>query len=271
MIVLALDTTTRGGSVAITRDGALVEVSAGDESLTHAARLPGDIVRCLGRHGLGLADVDLFAVAAGPGSFTGLRIGIATVQGLAFAGRRPVVAVSALDALAYAATRETPSGPSLIGAWMDAQRHEVYACLYSRVGSAPISPASAAEPGDKSAAGLGDLRVVTAAEVGSPELVLERWAQELHVASVFVGDGASAYHALLSQRLGDRATVLDRLPVAPAIAEIAGRRARLGLAITPHAIKPIYVRRPDAELARDRRAGSESRTVVSARHARGVS
>jgi tRNA threonylcarbamoyl adenosine modification protein YeaZ len=103
MIVLALDTTTRAGSLALVRDRRLLEVFVGDGSRTHAARLPGDLLDCLTRHGLSLQDVDLFAVAAGPGSFTGLRIGIATIQGLAFASGRNLVGVSALEALALSA------------------------------------------------------------------------------------------------------------------------------------------------------------------------
>jgi len=77
----------------------LVE-SPGDPAHTHGQRLPGELMRLLDQAGVRIEDVDLFAVAAGPGSFTGLRVGIATVQGLAMARRRRVVAGSTLDALA---------------------------------------------------------------------------------------------------------------------------------------------------------------------------
>src|ERR687895_1137349 len=99
MLVLALDTTTRQGSVALARDGALLATYVGDAAITHGERLPGDLVRVLDAHGLRVSDVDVFAVAAGPGSFTGLRVGIATLQGLALANARPLVGVSALDAI----------------------------------------------------------------------------------------------------------------------------------------------------------------------------
>src|SRR5687767_10917964 len=98
MLVLALDTTTRQGSVALAGDGGLVGVYAGDAAITHGERLPGDVTSLLDAHHLRLADVDLFAVASGPGSFTGLRIGIAIMQGFAFAGGKPLVGISALDA-----------------------------------------------------------------------------------------------------------------------------------------------------------------------------
>src|SRR5262245_4767333 len=83
MFVLALDTTTSHGSCALTRDGALLVEVAADPSQEPATRLPVDLMTVLEHAQLQLADVDIFAVATGPGSFTGLRIGIATMQGLA--------------------------------------------------------------------------------------------------------------------------------------------------------------------------------------------
>src|SRR5512142_1882122 len=131
MLVLALDTTTRPGSVAILRDADLLAVMEGDAGRAHAERLPGDIVRLLADNGLEIGAVDVFAVAAGPGSVTGLRIGIATIQGLAFALGRPVVGVSVLDALARVGREGAAAATaSFVGAWMDAQRHEVFAALY---------------------------------------------------------------------------------------------------------------------------------------------
>ena len=135
MLILALDTTSRAGSVALARDAGVLDQQRGDPSRTHGERLPGDIRDLLERHGLTVADVDLYAVAAGPGSFTGLRVGIATIQGLALAHGRPVVPVSALVALAHGALISS-GGPvqdaELIAACMDAQRLEVFSALYAR-------------------------------------------------------------------------------------------------------------------------------------------
>ena len=116
MRVLALDTTTRAGSVALVEDGRVVAEEAGDARRSHAERLPADLIKLLGARGLTASDVDLFAVAGGPGSFTGLRIGIATVQGLAFVTRRQVVAVSILEALAQTAGRDAQAG-TVVAAW----------------------------------------------------------------------------------------------------------------------------------------------------------
>src|SRR5205823_4964176 len=83
MHVLALDTTTRDGSVALVDQHHIVEERRGDAARSHAERLPDELVTLAAAHRLSLSGIDLFAVASGPGSFTGLRIGIATIQGLA--------------------------------------------------------------------------------------------------------------------------------------------------------------------------------------------
>jgi tRNA threonylcarbamoyladenosine biosynthesis protein TsaB len=253
MLTLALDTTTRAGSVALMRDDALLEVFVGDSARTHAARLPGDALEVLRRHHLGWADVDLFAVAAGPGSFTGLRIGIAAIQGLAFANAKPVVAVSTLDALAHAGferlegtarpgAKPVPADrPSLVGAWMDAQRGEVYAALFAATAD-------------------GEPRVLEPPVVAPPADVVTAWRERFLAPPdpgegpelLLVGDGALAYRDLVQAGL-PRARVVEPVPpLAPSIAALAGRRAAAGLAGPPHAVRPVYVRRPDAELARER-------------------
>ncbi len=236
MLVLALDTTTRAGSLALARDDRLLEAWSGDPGLTHAARLPGDILDILHRHDLALADVDLYGVASGPGSFTGLRIGIATVQGLAFAHGRPVVGVSALDALAWSAPRVPATADALVAAWMDARRDEVFAGL--------------TEPGDR------EPRELAGPEVARPVDVLARWEALIGDRPVvWVGDGALAYRSAVETAARGRAwTIAPGVPLlAPAIAAIACRRAEEGRATAPHGVRPLYVRRPDAELARDER------------------
>ena len=135
MRVLALDTTTRAGSAALVENDRVVDARDGDGARTHALRLPGEIVDLARANQWALSSIDLFAVASGPGSFTGLRIGIATIQGLAFVHGRRVVAVPALEAIAHAASRDLPAG-ALIAAWMDAHRDDVFSALYE-VNGAP--------------------------------------------------------------------------------------------------------------------------------------
>src|SRR6266536_2270706 len=100
MLTLALDTTADDGSIALARDGCIAE-----EALIHAPRgfsqvLFGEIEALLGRQGVALRDIDLFAAASGPGSFTGVRVGLSAVKGLAEVLGKRVVAVSNLEALA---------------------------------------------------------------------------------------------------------------------------------------------------------------------------
>jgi tRNA threonylcarbamoyladenosine biosynthesis protein TsaB len=230
VLILGLDTTTRAGSVALVRDGAILQEFVGDASRPHAQRLPGDVVRVCAAAGVQVREIERYAVAAGPGSFTGLRIGIAAIQGLAMAWQRLVVPVSTLEALALAA----PASATRVVAWMDAQRGQVFAQVFD-TGAAHAPP----QP-------LG-----SAVSLPPAEALQEHRA--LLEGAVFVGDGAVKYRPTIAERLGDaRAPAAPPPPLAGAIALLAWREPQR--AVLPHAVVPIYVRRPDAELARDRSA-----------------
>lgn len=227
MLVLALDTTTAAGSAALLDDGRVLEVAALDPQAPVAAQVPGRLIDMLDRHDVRLPRIDVFAVATGPGSFTGLRIGIATMQGLALAERRPLVGVSAFDALASFV--DAPH----VAVWMDAWRGEVYAATFARDRAATDE--------------AGALRMTGEPIVGTPDAVLNRSARAVTLAGPFIGDGAVRYRDRLPG-------VVEPTPLlAVAIATLAHARAMAGERPAPHAIRPLYVRRPDAELARDRR------------------
>ena len=229
MRLVALDTTARAGSVALAIDSSVIEARTGDASRTHGERLPGDILDLLSAHGLRAADIDVYAVAAGPGSFTGLRVGIASIQGLALANSRRVVAVSALEALAHVAARDRSSSTSLTGALIDAQRGEIFGALYR-------GKAEAAAP-----------------LVALPQPAIAEWTPLLAGAGMLaIGDGAARYRDVLEAALGERVRFSEPLvpQLAPAIAEMAHELASAGATIAPHAIVPIYIRRPDAEMGR---------------------
>jgi tRNA threonylcarbamoyladenosine biosynthesis protein TsaB len=239
VVVLALDTTTRGGSVAVARGSQLLGVREGDPGRPHATRLPRDVMELLQEAGLGLSNVDLFVVASGPGTFTGLRIGIATIQGLAFANNKPVVGVSALDALAWMAVEQTPAAPQ-VAAWMDASRGEVFGALYAVTGSAGDRPA---------------LEPALSPTVLRPETTLTEWARLLErTDTVFVGGGALLYRSLIASAVPVASIVEPVPPLAPVLARLAIEAARRGEAGPPHTLRPLYIRRPDAELARARRS-----------------
>lgn len=233
VLILALDTTTRAGSAAVLRRRDLLALVHGDVARTHGERLPGELAQALEIAGIGLGDIDLLAVAVGPGAFTGLRIGMAAVQGLALTTGRPVVGISALDALAAAAADTGTAGR--IGAWIDASRGEVYAALYD------AAPAGDAGP---------DTRVIDPPSVGPPNAILARWDEAFGpAAGLVVGDGAVRYGSVLAESGREVAPPPD---LAPWIGRLAIDAAARGLAGPPHALRPLYVRRPDAEIARNR-------------------
>ena len=233
MLVLALDTTTRAGSVAVVKDELVLLERAGDAARTHAERLPAEILSALSDVGASLGDVDLFAVASGPGSFTGLRIGIATIQGLALATSRSVVAISALEALAHLASVDRAAG-DVIAVWMDAYRREVYSALYRVAGANLYSE-------DR-------LEELEGAVASAPESALARWLDLGWRPALWIGDGSAVY-SLTIEGIGE---VRNTEPIAGTIGRLAISKSRARGAINPAAIQPLYVRRPDAEVARDR-------------------
>jgi tRNA threonylcarbamoyladenosine biosynthesis protein TsaB len=236
MVVLALDTTTRAGSVALVVDDRIVDERTGDAGRSHAERLPAELLAVADANGVRIADVDVFAVASGPGSFTGLRIGIATVQGLALVAQRRAVGISALDALAEVGRADTRDG-DLIAAWMDAHRRDVFGALYR------VVPADSAD--------RVVLTTLDPANVDAPSALLNRWRQWLDRDDVrFIGDGAVAYRDVIAAA-SPRARIVPPPLLAGAIGQLAAAQARAGEAIDPGSIRPLYVRRPDAELARD--------------------
>lgn len=237
MLVLALDTTTRQGSVALARNGSVIGAFAGDAAVTHAQRLPGDLVRVLDARGLRIADVDLFAVASGPGSFTGLRIGIASMQALALANGKPLAGISALDAMHEAVSSQLSALSDEVAVWMDAQRGQVFSAIYTN----------------------GDTR--EPALVGTPAEILARWGREGIYPRVFAGDGALAYRDLIRAAVSNAVIVEPAPPLAPSVARLAELHVRKGGASSPDAIRPIYIRRADVELARDKAALSAAPTV----------
>ena len=213
----------------MTRDGTVIRESAGDRDCPHDSRLPGDLITLLTGARIALPDIDLYAVATGPGSFTGLRIGIATMQGLAFAAGKPLIGVSGFDALAQIASRNAvrQTRAPAVATWVDAWRGDVFAARYQH--HVQIDPPT----------------------VEKPAALLAR----ITGSTLFIGDAVPQYGDLIRRTLGDRALFAD--PPAPSlaatIAHIATRTARTGAQSAPDDIRALYIRRPDAELARDAR------------------
>jgi tRNA threonylcarbamoyladenosine biosynthesis protein TsaB len=228
VLILALDTTTRSGSVAVLRDQHVLTLVPGDGSRTHGERLPAEMACALEAAGVARDALDLLAVATGPGAFTGLRIGLAAIQGLAMALDKPVVGVSALDALVR---QSDHVAAEFVAPWMDAQRGDVFAALHQR-GRGEIEPPIAAAPAQ----------------------LIDSWSGRIGQAlTLFVGDAVTRDAALIASAGHGQWIARVPDPLAPQIGAIARERAQAGHAGPPHALEPIYVRRPDAEIERERR------------------
>jgi tRNA threonylcarbamoyladenosine biosynthesis protein TsaB len=201
-LTLAVDTTAEFGSIALADEDDAAGVR--EEVRVHAPQgfsqvLFGEIEALLERQGVRLNEIELFAGASGPGSFTGVRVGLAAIKGLAEVLGRPVVAVSNLEALAEFGRSNARATV------IDARRGEVYAALYDGAGNQII-----------------------------PEAVLP----------------IEKFKEVLAGREIEWISQPDsgEMPLAGAIARIAIRKAKHGLACDPAAIEANYVRRSDAEL-----------------------
>jgi tRNA threonylcarbamoyladenosine biosynthesis protein TsaB len=232
MRLLAVETSTLTGAVALLESGGVVAESRVNIAVTHGERLMAAIDGVLRAARWELAHVEAFAVARGPGSFTGLRIGLSTVKGLAFATGKPVVGVPTLDALAWA----LPFCAYPVCAVLDARKNEVYAALY-RTLEGRLEP-------------LGAPRAVP------PAILAEELRDGTEGPVVFVGDAVAPFAGVLADVLGMRARLAPadlRLPSAVTVGELGGAALSRGETVDPAALEPLYLRPSEAELARERR------------------
>ena len=223
MRVLAVDTSTRSCSVAVVeQNDLLAEVTSGN-SQTHSRQLMSMIHSALGLAGLSLSMTDGLSFIYGPGSFTGLRIGVSTILGLAAATRKPIVGISGLDALAMQAI--VPD--MMICPLIDARRNEVYCARYRWVN--------------------GELVKEAAEQVLSPELAISG----LNTPTLFTGNGAMLYQAMIRGLLGDFARFAlncQNTPRASTVAWISMKRFEIGDVDDIYRFEPMYIRRPDAKM-----------------------
>lgn len=222
-MILALETATLATSVALLRGEALVAEWTHVDVRPHSERLLPAVDSLLRECGISIGEVEAFAVSAGPGSFTGLRIGIATVKGLAFEGGRPVAAVPTLAALALGAC--DGSGP--VAALLDARRGEVYAALFGADG-APLA----------------------ADAVLLPAALAERLPPGTRIVA---GEGAGPAAAAVADLLGGKVRVLGPphgVASARSVGILGARALARGEGLAAARVAPRYVRRAEAEVRR---------------------
>lgn len=219
MRILSLDTSTVRGSVALL-DGPVVRAELRLASMeTHAARLLRSIEFLMGSAGWDLSDLELIAAGIGPGSFTGIRIGLSTALGLAQTLKIPFAGVSGLDALAYSHINMEKR----IGIVLDAQRRQVYYAEYTSQ--------------------KGGIKSVGAPGLWFPEQLKVRLAGR-HIR--LIGDGAQKY----ASELGLASRVREVVDPAPFLAGPVGRlafvRRRSWRLKEFYTCEPLYIRPPDA-------------------------
>ncbi|MCX8159645.1 MAG: tRNA (adenosine(37)-N6)-threonylcarbamoyltransferase complex dimerization subunit type 1 TsaB [Candidatus Saccharicenans sp.] len=223
MLLLAIDTTTRFGSVAVIENGqVLAEVNYASPS-THSRQVFRAVDEALRVAGLKFDDLGGLAVAAGPGSFTGIRIGLSLAKALAQASGRPLAGVSALEALAL---KLLPSGVDLMVPMIDARKGEVFASAYLADGHG--------------------WREVVPAGAYRPEIFLNRLPSRGQAA--FIGTGAELYRSLIENGLGTRAVFSSRsLYIAAEVGLVGEKLLAGGKGLSPAELQPIYYRASQAE------------------------
>lgn len=220
MILLSLDTTSRQGSLALMKDGQLLETVSLEAPDGYGQVLFQEVRSLLARHQLKAREIDGYAAACGPGSFTGIRVGLAAIKALAEVHAKPVAGVSNLVAIAAAAEG------SLRAPVMDARRGQVYAAVFDDSLRAVLGEIVIEWPNFTAWAGSKDVTLATT----DPDLF---------------GPGGAAP---LPASWRDRPRVVVPSALAGPVARVAAARFQRGEHLLPEVLEANYVRRPDAEL-----------------------
>ncbi len=227
MNIVAIDTSGPAASCAVMKDGAVVQLTVMNHGLTHSETIMPALEQAMRAAGLSCAEVDVFAAVAGPGSFTGVRIGVCAVKGLAHAWDRPCARVDALEALAM----NFYGFDGLACPILDARRGQVYCAAF-------------------------DMRA------GLPQRVMDDGAMDLRAfveglpkdrRIVFLGDGLRVHALALRELLPEALIAPANLQDLHADAACVLAAARPETWIEARLLTPVYLRAPQAERERERR------------------
>ncbi|MCL0036807.1 tRNA (adenosine(37)-N6)-threonylcarbamoyltransferase complex dimerization subunit type 1 TsaB [Thermodesulfovibrionales bacterium] len=222
MKLLSIETSTMMGGIAILDDDILIAESRLNVKSTHSERIMTEIDHLLMQSALKIDAFDVFAVAIGPGSFTGLRVGLSTAKGLVYATGKKLVSIPTLEALAWNAHLAKFQVCPLIGA----QRKEVYAGLFKWT--------------DK-----GFIRVMDERPIKISALL-----SGIDETTIFLGEGATLYREDIEKRLGAMATFApprDMIPSPANVAFLGMMKAKRGEFDDPATLLPLYFKRSRAE------------------------
>ena len=225
-LILAIDTSAKPVSCALAEDGRVLASFYANTGLTHSQTLMPMIENVLDVTGYTVADLTALAVNAGPGSFTGVRIGVSAVKGLAFTGDLPCVSVSTLESMAEN-TAATPN--TIICCLMDARCQQVYGALFEKDATGQLHR-------------LMEDEALTVQEMGEK-------ISSLSVPVLLVGDGSEMCYRVWKDSIPNVILVPAsvRYQSAAATAIVAGRYLEAGATVTAEELQPVYLRLPQAE------------------------
>lgn len=221
MRILGIDTSTKYAGVAVLEDETLLAQSTMQFMAAHSEKLLPEIVHILEIMKIPIETIDYYAITAGPGSFTGLRVGVSTLKGLSFVTQKKVIPVSTLEVIAWG----FPYCNYQICPVLDARKREVFAALFRWKEN--------------------EIQRIKEDSVLNLEALVE-WIKE---ETVFVGSGAELYKEKLIEKLGSKAifpSSLYSVPNPAAVACIASKRIKE--AISAKDLKPVYLRKSEAEI-----------------------
>jgi tRNA threonylcarbamoyladenosine biosynthesis protein TsaB len=236
MLILAVDTSTRMGSAALLRDSQVLAEVSGYEDTPYSTRLFRDIAELQHKTAFHVDQVDLFAVAAGPGSFTGLRVGLTAVKAWAEVHGKPIAAISGLEAIAAESLMDRKAGASqarFLAPFLDARRGQLFGAIYQRSNENPIGLSL---DSDESILSLDEFLEMVKAKSSQPIQLVSPTPDLLPVNRVRV-------------ILHDASIVQVSAALAPAIGRLGFERAKRGDLIDSIGLDANYVRRSDAESA----------------------
>ena len=230
MLVLSVDSSYSTATCALIKDDKiLAEINLNDKK-QHSVILMHLIDSILKEYEIDINDIDAFIISRGPGSFTGLRIGMATLKGLAFASKKPLISVSTLDALAY----NSISFQGIICPIMDALRDNIYTCLYKNENN-NLTP------------------LIKEQCLNINELVTILKEQTLPI--IFVGDGVAKHKEFLQENIPNSlfAPNHSNFPKASSVGELGIKKINDGVIENIDSINPIYLRKSQAEREYEKR------------------
>jgi tRNA threonylcarbamoyladenosine biosynthesis protein TsaB len=236
MLILALDTSTRTGSAAVLRDSAVLAGVSSYEETPYSTRLFRDITLLQDIAKFRLEQVDVFAVAAGPGSFTGLRVGLTAVKAWAEVHGKPIAAISGLEAIAAQSLKGEAPGASnaqFIAPFLDARRGQVFGAIYRRTSGDGMGFALAS---DESILSLDEFLALVKGKSSYPVEIVSPTPDVIPVAR-------------LREVLPGARIVQVSAALAPAIGRLGFERANRGALVDSIRLDANYVRRSDAESA----------------------